>query len=227
MEPSTYVGELWQTQSRLLCVIGRLEIASPPFRIDRVGAWEKNTGVAARELLAKEALTHLEHLYRVAFHLARDPHKSQDMVQETFVRALASHQQFRSGSNMKAWLTKILYNLFFDDYERQKRWLVRKEEFTREKDYEGLGLSVNPEPERDVLRQELKSVIRQCLGALPEEFRVPIVLVDMGELSYEEAAATLSCPVGTIRSRLSRGRRLMRQHLIAYVTGSESKIEGK
>lgn len=202
-----------------------MEIAIAPFRIAGVVAWEKKAGVAARASLAKEALTHLDHLYRVAFHLAGDRHRSQDMVQETFVRALASHEQFRPGSNMKAWLTRILYNLFFDDYERQKRWNFREE--PNERDGEGLRPPDHSGPESDVLHKELRSEIDRVLHRLPAEFRAPILLIDMGDFSYDEAAEILACPVGTIRSRLSRGRKLMRQYLSVYVTDKQTATQRK
>ncbi len=172
-------------------------------------------------------MVHLDHLYRVAFHLAKDQDSAQELVQETFVRALAAHDQFEPGTNMKAWLTKILHNFFFDRYQQSKRWVSIDDSTDEESGYwKGIS-SENPGPESHVLLRELNAHITDVLRKIPEEFRAPIVLVDMGDFSYEEAAEILSCPIGTIRSRLSRGRRLVQQYLTAYVNierkGSKQK----
>jgi len=173
-----------------------------------------------REGFSREAMTHLDHLYRVAFHLAKKKDEAEDLVQETYARALGSYEQFTLGTNMKAWLTRILYNHFFDDYHRRRRWVSvedRAERGEEELDYWGKVAAENPGPESDVLHMELNVKITDALGKIPEEFRVPIILVDMGDFTYAEAAEMLSCPVGTVRSRLSRGRRLLHKHLRGYV----------
>jgi RNA polymerase sigma-70 factor (ECF subfamily) len=173
--------------------------------------------LTTRGRFSKEAMLHLDHLYRVSFHLAKDQSEAQDLVQETFARAFAAYDQFKPGTNMKAWLTKILHNFFLDRYHRRNRWVSaddpigQKFAFGEESAAENLG------PESLVLFRELSSQIADALRKIPEEFRASIVLVDMSDFSYEEAAEILSCPIGTIRSRLSRGRRLLRQHLKNYI----------
>lgn len=183
-------------------------------------------GGAEREAFAQEAMVHLDHLYRIAFNLAKDQDNAQELVQETFVRALAAHDQFEPGTNMKAWLTKILHNFFFDRYQQSKRWVSIDDPTDEESGYwKGIS-SENPGPESHVLLSELNAHITDVLTRIPEEFRAPIVLVDMGDFSYEEAAEILSCPIGTIRSRLSRGRRLLHQHLTDYM-GTKKKDRNK
>lgn len=172
-------------------------------------------------------MVHLDHLYRVAFHLAKDPVDAEDLVQETFVRALAAHEQFDPGTNMKAWLTKILHNYFFDHYRQKKRWISAEDGTQPEFDHWQRLPDLNPGPESHVLRRELDDQITQVLRKIPEEFRAPIVLVDIGDFSYEEVAAILSCPIGTIRSRLSRGRKLMQQYLKGYVGGEPKRATQK
>ena len=175
-------------------------------------------------------MAHLDHLYRVAFYLVKQPDEAQDLVQETYVRALGSYKQFAPGSNMKGWLTRILYNLFSDRYRQRKRMLLVEDSFAgREEisDYWETVPAENPGPESQVLLKELNTKIADALRNIPEEFRLPIVLVDMGDLSYEEAAEILSCPLGTIRSRLSRGRRLVYKHLQSYVRNQERRRENK
>jgi RNA polymerase sigma-70 factor, ECF subfamily len=180
---------------------------------------ERKAGSAKHDAFANEAMIHLDHLYRVAFHLAKNPVDAEDLVQETFVRALAAHEQFDPGTNMKAWLTKILHNFFFDHYRQRKRWISAEDRAQPESEHWQRLPDLNPGPESHVLRKELDDQITQVLRKIPEEFRAPIVLVDVGDFSYEEAAAILSCPIGTIRSRLSRGRKLLQQYLGAYVGG--------
>jgi len=166
---------------------------------------------------------YLDHLYRVAIHLAKEPHEADDLVQETYARALGSYQQFAPGSNLKAWLTRILYNFFFDNYHQKRRWVSVDDSFTakNESDYWEKVPAENPGPESHLLRKELSATISDALRKIPEEFRLPITLVDMGDFSYAEAAEILSCPVGTVRSRLSRGRRMLNNRLKAYVDRRE------
>lgn len=172
-------------------------------------------------------MTHLDHLYRVAFHLVRNQDEAQDFVQETCARALSSSRQFTPGTNMKAWLTRILYNFFFDHYHRSKRTVSveeRSDLLENGLDYWEKVAADNPGPEKQILRKELNTKINDALRKIPEEFRVPIVLVDMGDFSYAQAAEILSCPVGTVRSRLSRGRRMLHRHLRGYVDPSVREL---
>jgi len=175
-----------------------------------------------REPFSREALTHIDHLYRVALHLAKEPQTARDLVQETYARALDAFVQFKPGTNMKAWLTRILYNFFLDDHYQKKKWVA----------LEGWGAAgpgedegeyrqpaaEEPGPEDQFLGKELAQQIEDALAKIPEEFRVAVVLVDMADLSYAEAAEVLNCPVGTVRSRLSRGRRYLLKQLQGYVT---------
>jgi RNA polymerase sigma-70 factor (ECF subfamily) len=179
----------------------------------------------ARDNFAKEILTYLDHLYRIAFHLVRNPDEAKDCVQETCMRALSAQGQFQPGSNLKAWLTRILYNFFYDSYARNKRTVAAEDllDGTDAADLWEAHAGNGPSPEAQVLDRELGVKIRGALKQIPEEFRAPILLVDMGEFTYAEAAEILSCPIGTVRSRLSRGRRLLQKQLSGYLgrTGSD------
>jgi RNA polymerase sigma-70 factor (ECF subfamily) len=186
---------------------------------------ERKTGGAKRELVAREAMVQLDHLYRVAFFLAKNDSDAEDLVQETFARALAANEQFEPATNMKAWLTRILRNFFFDHYHQKQRWVSAEELSQPQSDYwEGLAAE-HPGPERTILTRELDDQITAVLKKIPEEFRTPIVLVDVSDFSYEEAALIMSCPIGTVRSRLSRGRKLMRKFLTAYIVGEQEKLK--
>jgi RNA polymerase sigma-70 factor, ECF subfamily len=174
----------------------------------------------AREEFAREAMLHLDHLYRVAFHLVKEPDEAQDLVQETYTRALSSYEQFATGTHLKAWLGKILHNLFFDHYREAKRWLSVEENKAGKDEEWDCWENVpreTPGPESDILNKELSNNITDAIKKLPEEFRMPIILVDVGDFSYAEAAQILSCPLGTVRSRLFRGRQLLRERLRDYV----------
>jgi RNA polymerase sigma-70 factor (ECF subfamily) len=179
--------------------------------------------IAARQALAHEAMTHLDHLYRFASHLTKDQEQAQGLVQETFVRAIAAHEQFVPGTNLKAWLARILYNFFVDHYQKNKRWSPLDDASDEGNEDWNRGAAENPGPGSQLLGKELGAHISDGLAAIPETFRTPLLLVDMGDFSYDEAAAIISCPVGTIRSRLSRGRKLMARRLKAYVKGPEAK----
>ena len=173
-----------------------------------------------RERFSSEIISYLDHLYRVAFHLARNKDEAQDCVQETCARALSAYGQFTPGSNLKAWLTRILYNLFFDSYARNKR-MVAAVDLTdganQGKEFWQTVSADQPGPEKQFMQKELGAEIGAALKKIPEEFRAPIVLVDMSDFSYAEAAEILSCPVGTVRSRLSRGRKLLQKQLNGYL----------
>jgi RNA polymerase sigma-70 factor (ECF subfamily) len=179
-----------------------------------------------REKFSREAMTHLDHLYRVAHYLAKESDEAKDLVQETYSRALGSYKQFTPGTNMKAWLITILYNFFFHQRNQKKKWLSVEDNFAENEersDYWEQVPTENLGPEIHILLKELKEKITEVLNKIPEEFRLPIILVVMGDFSYEEAAEILSCPLGTIRSRLSRGRRLIYKQLRGYM-GIEEKV---
>jgi RNA polymerase sigma-70 factor, ECF subfamily len=173
-----------------------------------------------QERFASEIMVYLDHLYRTAFFLVRNPDEAQDCVQETCARALAARAQFTPGTNLKAWLTRILYNFFVDAHERNKRMVAADnvlDTAEHKKDFWDTLSSDNPGPEKRVLQLELAGKISEALKKIPDEFRGPLVLVDMGDFTYQEAAEILACPIGTVRSRLSRGRRLMQTHLSDYL----------
>lgn len=170
-----------------------------------------------------EIMAHLDHLYRVAYYLVRNDSEAQDCVQETCARALGAQEQFAPGTNLKAWLTKILYNFFYDFYTRNKRTVAAadlSESAGNKGDLFDTLAAPSPGPETQVLARELGVRIEAALKKIPDEFRAPIVLVDMGDFTYAEAAEILACPIGTVRSRLSRGRKLLQEILTGYVLQS-------
>lgn len=168
----------------------------------------------------EEALSYLDALYRTALRMARDPDDAHDLVQETYVKALRFRHQFREGTNLKAWLFRILTNTFINVYRRREA----RPQFT---DVEGLdewvlynkmaelrGSKREGDPEREVLDGILDHEVQEALEALPESFRAAVLLADLEGFSYKEIARILHIPIGTVMSRLHRGRRLLQRRLV-------------
>jgi len=174
---------------------------------------------AQRELFEEQALPHLDNLYTAALHLTRNPADAKDLVQDTVLRAYRFFHQFTPGTNCRAWLLTILYNSFRNDYRRASRekTSVAPENFEREiETYSLRSDRPQADPESMLFDKLLDHEVQEALDKLPEEFRSVILLVDIEELNYQEAALALAVPVGTVRSRLSRGRAMMRETLRGF-----------
>lgn len=157
----------------------------------------------------------MDKLYNAALYMCRNPDDAAELAQETYLRAYRSWHLFTPGTNCKAWLFTILHNAFRNRFRAQQR-RPREVEFDEEH-YDGGETERAPSDPAELLNARLlDGEIEQALGELPDEFKQAIVLVDMEELTYEEAAAALGCPIGTVRSRLSRGRRLLEASLREY-----------
>lgn len=180
------------------------------------------------------ALPLLDRVYRAAYYLTRDSTEAEDLVQETYLRAFSSFNQFQPGSNCGAWLLSITRNLFINRYRQRQR---EPESIDWEKVDRGYEIMIAGEekshrlnPETVVFSKLTGDEINKALRELPEEFRTAIVLVDVEELRYEEAAQIMKCPVGTVRSRLFRGRRLLQIALRDYALEcglmKKSTVEG-
>ena len=166
------------------------------------------------------ALPQLSHLYTSAFYLTKDKAEAEDLVQETYIRALRFFDKFKPGTNCRAWLLTILRNLFINRY-RQKRQEPEKVDWERiEQVYESMveqgEKAERDNPENHLISQLMDEEVERALRELPEEYRMAIVLVDIEELSYEEAAKVMECAIGTVRSRISRGRRILQVALRNY-----------
>jgi RNA polymerase sigma-70 factor (ECF subfamily) len=176
-------------------------------------------GSPTRQSFEREALPHLDALYGLARRLTRNDRDAEDLVQETVLRAYRFFDRFREGTHCKAWLFKILHNVFVNKY----RTRVRERELAgalTAADGEAL-LSANElrrarDPEGAILDGLVSADVQRALDALPEEFRLPVLLCDLEELSYREIADIMDCPIGTVMSRLYRGRRLLQEALRGY-----------
>ncbi len=166
------------------------------------------------------ALPQLSHLYTSAVYLTRDKAEAEDLVQETYLRALRFFDKFETGTNVRAWLLSILRNLFINRYRQKRRepttvdW-EKIDEVYESKVEQGENLG-RGNPEHHFVSQMMDDEVEAALKGLPEEFRTAIVLVNIEELSYQETAQVMECPVGTVRSRVSRGRRMLQVALRDY-----------
>lgn len=159
-------------------------------------------------------------LYGKALHLTRSPEDAADLVQETYMRACRTFANFSEGTNCKAWLFTILYSIFINQYHKAKREV----DLVSMDDWAAIFHRELVDPAWDDEFAQLAGSeldwqgpeISRALGRLPDEFRAAVLLVDVDQLTYEEAAAVLICPVGTLRSRLFRGRRVLFVELQEY-----------
>ncbi len=177
------------------------------------GALAATTG-RDRAQFEEEALIHAEQLYRIALRLTGSPQTAEDLVQDTYLRAFRSWQSYKPGTNLAAWLATIMRNANLDELRRQSRRPVQ-EPLDDDGDYylyNRLAES-SPQPQDEVIARLSATAIVSALGNLPTNFREVVVLVDVGDFSYADAADILGIPIGTVMSRLYRGRRLLKRAL--------------
>ena len=178
-----------------------------------------DTAVRERqERLEAEALTHLDALYRTALRLSRNAQDAEDLVQETYLNAFRSLDRFEEGTNLRAWLFRILNNAFISQYRRRKRRPSSSiEDVTEYYLYDHLvegGAAPRPEnPEQEVLDRIGDEGVLRALEDLPVEFRQVELLADVEGFSYREIADILNIPIGTVMSRLYRARRRLQKVL--------------
>jgi RNA polymerase sigma-70 factor (ECF subfamily) len=168
-----------------------------------------------RLLFEQTAMPHLDALYSAALRLARNPDDAKDLLQETVLRAYRCFYQFTPGTNCRAWLLTILYNNFRTAYRHggREQLAVSSEEFEQELEARSRLDWDGANPEDQAVERSTGRLIQKLLAGLPEEFREALLLVDLHELNYQEVAEVLGVPLGTIKSRVSRGRHLMRTGL--------------
>ncbi|OQX66755.1 MAG: hypothetical protein B6A08_18860 [Sorangiineae bacterium NIC37A_2] len=163
------------------------------------------------------ALSHAQSLYSVAVRMTGKPSDAEDLVQDTLLKALRARHQFTEGTNLRAWLLRILTNTYINRYKRGvlERSLLGAESLDPVSDQWTGTASLRSlrEPLATAERSMLEGEIQDALIELPEDFRLAVLLVDVQELSYKEAADALGCPIGTVMSRLHRGRRILKNRL--------------
>jgi RNA polymerase sigma-70 factor (ECF subfamily) len=168
----------------------------------------------------RQALPFLDSLYNTAYRLARNSEDAEDLVQETYLKAYRSFEQFTPGTNLKAWMFKILKNAFINEY-RRRQTVPPESDFADIE--ENLESHLRPEaagqiknPEQEALDGALDEDVQRALDELPPDYRMAVVLADLEGFSYKEIADILEIPVGTVMSRLYRGRKLLEEVLLRY-----------
>jgi RNA polymerase sigma-70 factor (ECF subfamily) len=162
-----------------------------------------------------EALPHLDALYRVALRLTGDETQAEDLVQDTMLKAYRSWRQYRPGTNAKGWLLTILRNTFINDYRRRKLEPVATD-LEAVEPHAIYRAVEDVDPEGAFFSKIVDEKVLEAVDALPPEFREVLVLSDMEGLRYGEIAEALHVPVGTVKSRLFRARRLLQARLYNY-----------
>lgn len=164
-----------------------------------------------------EVLDHLDALFGVAMRMTKNEAGAEDLVQDTIVKAVRARDQFEPGTNLKAWLLRILTNTFINRHRRGglERDVFEGPDATPLADrwIGAATMRAMRDPEREALVPLVEEEVRAALDALPESFRLAIVLCDIEGLSYREVAETMNCPVGTVMSRLHRARRVLQESL--------------
>jgi RNA polymerase sigma-70 factor (ECF subfamily) len=181
------------------------------------------TDARDRVRFEEDALALADQVYRVARHLANTREDAEELVQETYARAFRSWRSFTPGTNLRAWLLRILTNLNIDRGRRLQRTpdiqpLEENDYFLYNRLEESAGPDGNSQEERVIERLSQDDIVT-ALSAVPHDFRDVVVLVDIGDFSYQDAANILDIPVGTVMSRLHRGRRILKRELAETAVG--------
>lgn len=180
-------------------------------------ATDREAVPARADAFEAEALSYLDALYRTGLRMTRSEADAEDLVQETYIRAFRHRDQFTPGTNLRAWLFRILTNTFINSYRKKSTQpetteLDAIEETTLYRRMSDVASSTSSEPERLVVDNMLDTEVTQALDELPERFR-SVVVLDVEGFSYREIAEMLEIPIGTVMSRLHRARRSLQRRL--------------
>jgi RNA polymerase sigma-70 factor (ECF subfamily) len=178
--------------------------------------------MADQARFVEEAMGHMASLYTAALRMTRNPADAEDLVQETYLKAYRSYDRFEEGTNLKAWLYKILTNTFINQYRAKKRRpgessLDETEDLYLYRRLGGLeSVAAGRSAEEEVLDHFTETEVKEAVEALNEDFRMAVLLADVEGFSYKEIADILDIPIGTVMSRLHRGRKALQRRLYDF-----------
>jgi RNA polymerase sigma-70 factor (ECF subfamily) len=183
------------------------------------------------------AVPYVDALYNTALRMTRNPQDAEDLVQETYLKAYKYYDKFTEGTNFKAWLFRILKNTFINSYRKRQQEPPQSAFDEIEDAFESQVSSESgsiPNPEEDALENVLDEDVQRALDALPDEYRMVVILADLEDFSYQEIAEILDIPVGTVMSRLYRARRRLEAEMLRYAqehgyirTGDPAKMRSR
>jgi RNA polymerase sigma-70 factor, ECF subfamily len=166
----------------------------------------------------RETMPYMDALYNFALRMTSDPDEADDLLQETYLKAWRFFDSFEKGTNAKAWLFRIMKNTFINMYRRTSKEPDKVDYHDVEEFYHSIrAASTDPNDlEESIFSNVLDDSVSGALESLPEEFRTVVILCDIEGFTYEEIADFVACPIGTVRSRLHRGRKMLREKLLGY-----------
>jgi RNA polymerase sigma-70 factor (ECF subfamily) len=179
-------------------------------RIDNPTSWDFTSG----------QLPYRDQLYKTALRMTRSVEESEDLLQETFLKAYHHYDRFEEGTNLKAWLFRIMKNTYINSYRKKKLQPIHVELDELQDGVESQLLDqarvTDSSPEAEMLNGQIDAEVRDALLGLPHDYKMAVLLVDIHGLSYQETADLLAVPVGTVMSRLYRGRKKLERSLLSF-----------